>query len=260
MKIKTLLTVFIAVFAILSLTAQETQEDLFKKLEKAEWKEVKQAKESLENFQGDIIPELIKLCKDDRVVKLENTGSLIYPGAEKFFGYGQIIEYDIDRISVRAGWLLEDMTFNNFGFSGVHYPMDQLETFIKVTFPEFYNNSGNRKKIQNSKEDELRQLIIDLSREAAAKWWADSKNTWTRLDALYDALKSYDEKRQVKALFYIRNGKSACPGLDKQVWVKKLYGEVVRLSDSDVQRISEHASFILLDIKFDWLELKAQEQ
>ena len=255
-RMKTIVSsiLFLACFTFLN--AQESEEELFKKFNSSEWKEVKASKEKLENFEAAIIPELIEMTKSKEFVKLQNTGSLIYPGAVQSFGYGQIIEYDIDRLGVRAGWLLEDLTFQNFGFSGAHYAADQLEPFIKVTFAEYYNNSTNRKKILAMNEDERRKLIINLASEEAENWWAANKSTWTRLDALYDALKSYDEKRQVKALFYLRNGKSKCTGLTEDFYIDNLYREIRRLSKSETPRVSEHATFILMDIKYDWLELK----
>lgn len=256
MKRASVLTAIFFTFSLAINAQQPTKEELIAKFTSAEWKDVKAAKEALENLEKDIIPDIITLLKDKRVMKLQNTGSLIYPGAEKQFGYGQIIDYDIDRISVRAGWLLEDLTFNNFGFGGVHLRNDQLESFIKITFPEYYNNSTNRKKIQQSAPEQLQQIIIDQSIVAVEKWWATVESSWSRLEALYNALVSYDEKRQVKALFYLRNGKTKCSGLSKDYYIDKLYREIVRLSSSEVGRVSEHASFIMLDIKFDWLSIK----
>lgn len=253
---KTIIGSFLLIACFTLINGQETKEDLFKKFNSSEWKEVKAAKGQLENFEGDIIPELIEMSKSKEYVKLQNTGSLIYPGAIKSFGYGQILDYDIDRLGVRAGWLLEELTFQNFGFSGVHYAADQLETFIKVTFAEYYNNSTNRKKILTMSEDDRRDLIMSLAEQEADKWWKANNSNWTRLKALNDALKSYDEKRQVKALFYIRNGKSKCTGLTEDYYIDNLYREVRNLSKSETPRVSEHATFILMDIKYDWLELK----
>ena len=90
----------------------------------------------------------------------------------------------------------------------------------------------------------------------AKEWWKNSGNTWTRLEALVDALKSYDEKRQVKALFYMRNGDTKCTGLTKDYYIDNISKEIVRLSSSDTQRVSEHARLILFDTKFVWLENK----
>jgi hypothetical protein len=236
--------------------AQPVMDELINQFVSEDWNTVKNAKESLENYEDKAIPKLMPLLDEDRIVKLKNTGSLIYPGAEKFFGYGQIVDYDIDNISIRAGWLLEEISFNNFGFTGYHLPDEDLVGFIKITFPDYYNNSTNRKKIQSSSAAELRRLIHKLSVSKAKEWWEQNHGNWTRLQALVDALQSFDEKRQVKALFYIRNGTTRCTGLTKDFYIENISKEIVRMSSSDTKRISEHARFILFDTKFEWLENK----
>ncbi len=233
-------------------------EQLIEKLKQTDWKQVKEAKMSLESLQGDAISELILLLDSDEKIKLQNTGSLIYPGAEKFFGHGQILDYDIDYIAIRAGWVIEEISFNNFGFSGIHLPKEDLIDHIKITFPTYYNNSSNRKKIESATSDELRKISMKLSIDAVKVWWKEEGKGWSRLDALVKALKSYDEKRQVKALFYLRNGTTRCDGLTREYYFEEISKEVVRLSASNVQRISEHAKLILLDSKLDWLALKNQ--
>lgn len=221
-----------------------------------DWKAVKQAKYDIEDLQGAVLPDMIALLNNSKMVKLTNTGSLIYPGAAKFFGHGQILDYDIDRINVRAGWLIEEVSFNNFGFSGVHLPDDVVEGYIKITFPDYYNNSANRKKIENASSDELRSLILKLAISSANEWWEATGGKFSRLQSLLDALNSFDEKRQVRALFYLRNGHTGCEGLTREYYYEEISKEIVRLSGSDVRRIAEHAKLILLDSKLDWLSMK----
>lgn len=224
-----------------------------------DWKKVKPAKLSLESLQGDVIPDLISLLDNKDKVSLENTGNLIYPGALKFYGHGQILDYDIDYMLVRAGWLLEEISFANFGFSGIHLTDDEARDFIKMTFPEYYNNSSNRKKIESAQNPELRKIITDLSVASAKAWWASEKTTFSRLNSLVEALQSFDEKQQVKALFYLRNGRTRCDGLTREYYYNEIIKEVGRLSGSDVQRISENAKLILLDTKLEWLSIKTGE-
>jgi hypothetical protein len=255
-KSATLLVTLVMVTSTGFLKGQSDIDKLIKDFTSSDWKTVKQAKIKLENYQALAVPKIMVLLDRTDTVKLTNTGSLIYPGATKFYGYGQMIEYDIDRIAVRAGWLLEDLSFNNFGFSGCHLlPEDQMN-FIKVTFPAYYNNANNRKKLESSSDAELGNIIFKLSVKNAKDWWASEGSHWTRLQALVDALKSFDEKRQVKALFYMRNGETNCTGLTKEYYIDNIAKEIVRLSGSDTQRVSEHASNILSDTKFQWLETK----
>ena len=257
MKTKSYLIILTLCLSLSGLYGQEISiKSLINDFTSTDWNLVSAAKEDLENLQAGALSDIMELLKSDYEAKLVNTGDLIYPGADKFYGHGQMIDYDIDNLAIRAGWLLEDLTFQNFGFGGVHIQGDQLLDFIKLTFPEYYNNSQNRKKLANSSEQQLRQLIKELSIKKANQWYALQGNNWNRLDALADALKSYDEKREVKALFYMRNGKSKCSGLNKDSYNTKLKELVEDLSKVEIKRISENAKLILLDDKFDWLTMK----
>jgi hypothetical protein len=50
-------------------------------------------------------------------VQLRETWDLIYPGAKTFYGHGYSVDYDLDWLSAKAGWALENLTFQNFGFA-----------------------------------------------------------------------------------------------------------------------------------------------
>lgn len=244
-------------FLVLFIHGQEKEiAGLLKELQSVDWTVVSGAKEKLENMEIKGIPGIITMLQDRSVKKLINTGDLIYPGAERFFGHGQIIDYDIDKIDIRAGWLLEELTFQNFGFMGVHIQSDKLIDFIKFNFPKYYNNSKNRQLIEKSSEKERRDIIRKLSAQEAEKWWEDQDGKWSRFTALIQALKSEDEKRQAKALFYIRNGKTMCTGLTRESYKAQIENVVIELSKSPLKRISEQSKLILLDTEFDWLALK----
>lgn len=253
--LKRLFFVFFVSIFVSGLSAQDKQQ-LIDDFISSDWKKIKTAKSSLENLQGEIIPDLIKLLDSKEHLKLQNTGSLIYPGAAKFFGHGQILDYDIDYHAIRAGWLIEELTFSNFGFTGIHLPEDMMISHIKMTFPEYYNNSSNRKKLENASGETLRKVAQELSIKATKEWWASESSKFSRLNELVKSLQSFDEKRQVKALFYMRNGVTKCNGLTKDYYYEEIAKEIVRLSGSDVKRIAEHAKLILLDSKLDWLLMK----
>ena len=251
----------VAVFSFNLSIGQENIKKLVSDFQSTDWEVVKEAKEKLENTGKVIIPEIIVLIKSDENKKLENTKDLIYPGATKFYGHGQMLEYQIDSIPIRAGWLLEDLTFQNFGFKGYHLTdKNELITIIKYTFPEYYSNSTNRKDIENGSVKEIRKTLMKLSLLKVNKWWDKEKDSWNRLSALLAALQSYDEIRNIKALFYIRNGRTLCPGLTKDYYIEEISREIVRLSGSEIKRISENAKLILLDVKYEWLEIKPQPE
>jgi hypothetical protein len=250
------LAFFLGAIVVFQINAQSDIDQTIKDFIGNDWNTVSAAKDKLENYEVKAIPQILHLLDNNTVNKLKNTGSLIYPGAARFYGHGQIIDYDIDNISIRAGWLLEDLSFKNFGFTGIHLSEEDLVDFIKLTFPEYYNNTSNRKIIDTCSVNTKRKIIYDLSVRNAKDWWSHDGNGWTRLDALGSALKSFDEKCQVKALFYIRNGDTKCTGLTKDYFIDNLSKEIFRLSTSDTKRISENAKLILFDNKFVWLESK----
>jgi hypothetical protein len=256
MEKKLLIVVLVCGYMLMGFNQERSVDTLLKDFQSNDWPTVLKAKENLENLEGKPIPELMNLLSSSSIVKLQNTGDLIYPGAGKFYGHGQIIDYDIDDISIRAGWLLEEITFQRFGFDGVHIQEDRLVNFIKYNFPVYYNSPGNKDKIENISTPEKRSLIKDLSIKKAIEWWEKEAQDWNRLSALVSALRSDDEKRQVKALFYIRNGRTQCTGLTKSYYKKKMHHIVVELSKVQVKRVSEHAKLILLDTSYEWLKMK----
>lgn len=221
-----------------------------------DWPTVLVAKEKIENTGSACISDMIAVLNDCRELKLQNTGDLIYPGAEKFFGHGQIIDYDIDFACIRAGWLLEDLTFRNFGFTGIHLPDNELTGFIRDNFPDYFNNPLNRTHFDELTVSGKRKLIRTLSIEQVNNWWKTAAESWNRLEALESALNSEDEKCQVKALFYMRNGKTKCNGLNERFYKTRLENSVKKLSKVDLGRVSEHAKLIMLDSDFDWLAIK----
>ena len=81
------------------------------------WGDVLGAKTRLEAVEAAAIPALIDLAFREDRVPLEDTGDLIYPGARFFYGHGELVDYELDILAARAGWLLEDLTFQDFGFS-----------------------------------------------------------------------------------------------------------------------------------------------
>jgi len=245
--------------SMLALGGQKIPENLLSDFISTDWPTVLQAKENIENLEAAGIPQLMSLLDDFSVRKLENTSDLIYPGAERFYGHGQIVGYDIDVIAVRSGWLIEELAFQNFGFTGIHLPEDELTGFIQYNFPEFYDNSRNKQGLNKMTVAEKRELIKSLSIKKAKGWWKQQSDGWSRLDALISALQSSDEKRQVKALFYIRNGRTLCTGLTREFYQTHMESIVRSLSKVDLKRVSENAKLIMMDMDFEWLNMKSAD-
>jgi hypothetical protein len=255
----------LAVWAVLGINLQvlaegKIPEDLLNQFKSNDWPSVLKAKESIENLEAAGIPQLMNMLNDFSVRKLKNTGDLIYPGTKKFYGHGQILDYNIDEICIRAGWLLEELAFQNFGFAGIYIPETELADFIKSNFEDYYAGLPNKQSLENMSASEKRKIIRSLSIKKAQEWWSRNSEKWNRRDALVESLQSADEKTQVKALFYIRNGKTICAGLSKSFYQTRLEPIIRELAKNDLKRISENAKLILMDIDFEWLEMKSISQ
>lgn len=199
------------------------------------------AKEELESRQGTIIPDLIKLLDDGRKVKLRNTADLIYPGAETFYGHGWIVDYDVDVISVRAGWLLEELTFQDFGFREGAISEDNL---LRAAI------SGKRDVSLSSvtgpeKELELRVKIRNIAVERAKDWWSKTKGPWKRFAAILVGLRSTDTALQHRIFQWLRNGRTACEGLTVSSFERYILPEVKRLRKSTSKDIRNEAEMTL---------------
>jgi len=247
-----------AVFCISmpAIAEEKIPDNLLSQFKSTDWPTVLKAKESIENMEATGIPQLMNMLNDFSVRKLKNTGDLIYPGTKKFYGHGQILDYNVDEICIRVGWLLEELSFQNFGFAGIYIPENELVDFIKNNFQEYYAGLSNKQSVVNMSAAEKRKLIRSLSIKKAQAWWSRKSGTWSRLDALAESLQSTDEKDKVKALFYIRNGKTKCTGLTKAFYQANLESMIRELAKNDLKRISENAKLILMDIDFEWLHQK----
>src|SRR5436190_20367765 len=86
-------------------------DDLTHQFVGSNWSVVSQAKDRFEDEGAASLPILTGLLHRPEVVPLTETFDLIYPGAKTFYGHGEIVDYELDQLSVRAGWALEELTF-----------------------------------------------------------------------------------------------------------------------------------------------------
>jgi hypothetical protein len=215
-------------------------------------------KDSIVNYQKEAIPKLIELLGDTSFIKLRNTADLIYPGAEKFYGHGWVVSYDIDWISVRAAWLLEEITFQNFGFHDLTVNENKLMDLHKQNFTSDLQTGYN--EIEFKDKTPRQQLIIYrlMLADSVSKWWDKNKNEWTRYNALKEALSSEDELRQDLALRYLRFGNTSCDGLTIESYIQELKPLVckIHLSNNDN---AEQAKHLLEDKEYYWFKSKKKK-
>ncbi|MBS1794302.1 MAG: hypothetical protein JSS81_10635 [Acidobacteria bacterium] len=196
------------------------------------------AEKEMESRGPEVIPEVLKLLDRNEKVKLKNTFDLIYPGAETFYGHGWIMNYDVDWLPARAGWLLEELTFQDFGFQGWKITEDRLFKAVM---------SGKRDvPMKEIITDE--QRVKDQNQSSAVKkirdWWQNNQK-WTRFGAIVDGLKGSDAELQSRIFQWLRNGHTKCDGLTIESFEKSILPEVKRLAKSDSADVRQEAELLL---------------
>lgn len=229
-------TTFLTILLICSVCVSQNQniDSLFIQFKKASfYKNVYSSKQALENYQKEVIAGLVELSNDTAFVKLTETADLIYPGAQEWYGHGHYIPYAMDWISIRAGWLIEELTFQDFGY----------ET----------TNTGNltwKDKTEGEKLKELRKLQA----EKVKKWWEENGTKWTRLESLKEALLSNNVNRISKAVQFLRFGQTKCDGLNKEVFRREIKPLALQLRDSKNENIKKNGAQLENENLDNWLE------
>jgi hypothetical protein len=162
-----------------------------------DWLKVQRAAQRIESADRAGVAALIPMLRAPRRVPLSNTEELVYPGARRRNGTGPVIQYALDWTTDRAGWVLEALTFDDFGFSAT------------ATAPESAAETAARRA---------------RAARAARTWWRHNNARWTRLDAVREALSGTTD-RQRRVLYWLRFGTTPCAGFN----VRFFYDEVVPL-------------------------------
>ena len=239
-----------------SVFAQRPVEHLVLELPKADFSAVYQVKDSLINYQQEAIPTLLKLLRDTSFVKLQNTADLIYPGADKFYGHGGIIAYDIDWVAVRAAWLLEELTFQDFGYRDRSITEAKLLDLHKQGYQTYLQDGFQPLNFNHKTSRERLKLYRSGLADKVASWWRKEQPDWTRYKALQEALASGNEQRQALALHYLRFDKTRCTGLTLASYESELKPLLIRIQHS-ASRAANQASYVLDDEYYYWLTSKS---
>lgn len=187
----------------------------------ASWRDVRMAKLLLAgDRRASLAPVVEMIDRDDRV-PLTDTADLIYPGAKKFYGHGGIESYDLDHIGDRAGWVLEDLTFRDFGFS------DGIDPFTA--------------------EDPAHARTRRAAARAAVRgWWKLARNAWRCYDALGDALRS---PRTALAYAWLRTWKAPpCDGFTPERFKRELLPIVQKHAADPGHPMHAQAKLLLRDL------------
>lgn len=188
-----------------------------------DWSVVRAAEVELVSSGAAALPKLIAILDRKEVVPLTNTADLIYPGAKAFYGHGWFIGYDLDRLDVRAGWALEELTFENFGFSE--------GSLVEAT----HSIAGRRPAAR----------AAAIAR--AKKWYAATGTRWSRHEGLKAALQSRDAFRHGKALEWLRHGSTPCAGFTLATYRREILPLVKHLARNGEATVREQAKLLLAD-------------
>jgi hypothetical protein len=202
------------------------------------------SKFNLESMQEKIIPTLIKTLRDTSFVKLTCTADLIYPGADHFDGHGYYVPYNLDWISVRAGWLLEDLTFQDFGYKTIGVDDDYLLNIMKTNYEEYIQKGTYDIEWKNKTPKEKMNKARLLQAKAVEKWWKENKKTWNRLSAVKEALLSDNVNRISEVIEFLRYGETKCTGLNQIVFKEEIKPLAILLSNSNNKDIKETAALM----------------
>jgi hypothetical protein len=258
---KLLFTLIVLLFAGLAAFSQNTRIDsLFQKFRQpAYYEDVYLSEIELEDQQIKTIPTLIKLLGDTSFVKLTETADLIYPGATEFYGHGTFLPYDIDWISVRAGWLLESLTFQDFGYRTTGVNDDYLFKLMKENYSEYVTKGTYDLQWKNKSSKEKLAEYRKILALKASQWWQKNKSSWTRLDAIKEALKSNNENRIDDVLQFLRYGETRCDGLNQTVYESEIKPLVIQLRDSKFKGVKDQVNLLLSEGLTYWTKKMTQK-
>lgn len=209
----------------------------------SDWGKVYKAKDSLLQIGKSAIPDLIKLLDNPKsFAKLENTADLIYPGATEFWGHGWVVDYDLDWIVIRAGWALENLTLQNFGFSENVITEKELMELHKSNYADYIKNGKHDINFERQKFNELDGVI-----KKAKKWWKKNHNEWTPLNGLKEAIYSDDINRQLGAIQQMRYPKYTVNELTQDWFDKNLKKRIEELNKSTDEELVLQTDYLLRD-------------
>ena len=247
--------IYIIIFAcFLSCKAQKTESkveifdtskfehpELISDFISAEWEKVFKAKDSLLNIGESVIPDLLKLMDNPKAFqKLQNTADLIYPGATEFWGHGWVIDYDLDWIAIRAGWAMENLTSQHFGFTENVITEKELMDLHKKDYAIYIETGIHNVNFKRQKFKELDAII-----KKAENWWKNNQDNWTPLSGLKDAIFSNDINRQLDAIQQMRFTRFKIKGYNQEWFEREIKARIIELNKTDDEELKLQTKYLL---------------
>lgn len=238
--------------------SQTELDNMISQLRQSNFGKISRVRDSVINYGKEAVPKLIELLKDTAFIKLTNTADLIYPGAEKFYGHGWVVNYDIDWVAVRAAWLLEELTFQDFGYVDVTISEDKLMKLHKENYTSYLLTGSHDIDFKNKTAREQLVIYRLMLADSVTKWWDKNKNDWTRYSALKAALSSNNLQMQNSALYFLRFGETKCEGLTLDNYKKELKPLVEKINSGENEE-ARQAQYLLKDKEYYWFKIKQRK-
>lgn len=183
------------------------------------------ASDSLCALEERAIPGLISLLDDEHTIvpisPLGAPGSVMYDGHGGWGACFSYVPYGLNEAQIRAGWLLERITFQDFGFATT------------------WEGTGFRRPD--------RKIVASV----AKKWWSSRNKNWDRFTGLQEALTGNSMSAQMRALYYLQNNgrDGSCRGLTQSAYLAEIHPSVRKLMGSESQGIRELAAGIWVQVE-----------
>jgi hypothetical protein len=248
MKSKYALVSLLFMLSTIACSAQKPLDSLLGILKKPDFDKIYKVKDSIINYQALAVPKLIELLDDTSYVKLTNTADLMYPGATQFYGHWGSISYDLDYINVRVAWIMEQLTFRDFGYNTLGVNITRFLKFRR----EHLQDESLSVDLKN-KKDQHQLAVYRLFLAAEVKdWWAKNSKDWSRFKAVKEALASTDVKRQVKALQYLRGRiqskkNTRCDNLTTESFYTELHPLIEQIGKTNTEAKKEADFFLVYE-------------
>ena len=220
----------------------------------SQWPTVHRAKILLEDMKSPTILEIvfsriINLGPENHVV-LCNTNGVIFPDSG-ISNAELVLDYEVNWLTFRYGWLLEDMTFEDFGFRSNIMPDELLwdSSAFGNTPLHLVKNGIEGVQREQRRKDAVQKMMAWWDRGKFDISWREDRRDWNWSTGLLEALKSEDRSRQLRAMVWLRehNFDAHCFGDDTTR--TGVISEIRRLSEGETGIIKEAALEITSKVK-----------
>ncbi len=194
--------------------------------------DIEDARNGLVNYQQLALPKLISLLYNTTRLDSDPGDPYTVLATGNYEGHFKvgIIPYNFDWLSIRAGYVIESLTFIDFSYASSMKITDGKNGNIKIT----WNKVATAESLKKD-----RKLMADK----VVAWWNKNKATWSRFNALKTALESKDKAYINRAVEFIYDGETKCDGFTKETYekeIKPLLKEILNTADKELKNKIEH--------------------